>query len=601
MIKDPQGREHLVLSDEDFYNDDIIGDSFEDYEILQVLSPKETYGFSAKVRSKFNSKIYAMKKIDSKYAQKVSEMDIRQEFEILKKMDHPNVTKYFKYFYQDQCLYIIYEYVDNMDINGFVKAYKSIEKPIETNALWNIFMQSISALNYIHSQNIIHKNISLNNIFMTENKIVKLGDFRFSFLANMPELNRIRTYKSPEMNNNFQYTNKTDIYALGVVFHFLSFFQFPNRQNKRDNKDYYPKEMENIIDLMLKNENERPDAQNLYNLVLDEYIKNVARITSIDSVFRCTYAFMNFTQIMNQRAQTFLNVTKTPVSFNFVSCLQTYFAQQSPKDCAKFLNNFRNLLYKNSQTNNEIEIKPNLVLEFLLEKLNKETGNNFSDPSLGIQPINFDRDKNKALSEFMAYYKNNFSSIISQYFVGFIKTKRICRTCRDGFYSFHLFPYIEFDLDRCGNDLDLVNWFRTQNNCCFILNNEHNVVCQNCKCVREHNEFKQFFNLPQNFIISLNRGDAFKNEVEVDPPLFLDLGGKIEKADSFMKFNLVGIVRRLVDEKGTEYYVSIYLDPFQKCWRVCEKNNITNIQNPLNYKNGMAMILFYSASTNIGF
>ena len=600
MIKDRQGKDHLVVSDEDFYNDDIMGDKFEDYEILQVLTSKEIYGFTAKVRSKFNSKIYAMKKIDSKYAQKVSENDIRQEFALLKKLDHPNVTKYFKYFYQDQCLYIIYEYVDNMDINGLVKAYKSIEIPIEPNVLWNIFMQSISALNYIHSQNIIHKNISLNNVFMTENKIVKLGDFRFSFLANMQELNRVRTYKSPEMNN-FQYTNKTDIYALGVVFHFLAYFQFPNRQNLRFNKDYYPKEMENIIDLMIKNENERPDSQKLYDLILDEYIKNVAKITSIDSVFRCAYAFMNFTQIMNQRAQTFLNVSKTPVSYNFVSCLQNYFAQQNPKDCAKFLNNFRNLLYKNSQTNNEIEIRPNLVLEYLLEKLNKETGNNFSGPSLGIQPINFDRDKNKALSEFMAYYKNNFTSIISQYFVGFIKTKRICKTCRDGFYSFHLFPYIEFDLDRCRNDLNIVNWFHTQNNFCFILNNDHNVVCQNCKCVREHNEFKQFFNLPQNFIISLNRGEACNNEVDVNFPLFLDLGGKIEKGDSFMKFNLVGIVRRLVDEQGSEYYISVYFDPFQKCWNVCERNNIVKIQNPLEYKKGLAMILFYSAATNIGY
>ena len=52
MIKDKQGRDHLVLSDEDFYNDDIMGEKFEDYEILQVLTPKqkEAFGFVAKVR-----------------------------------------------------------------------------------------------------------------------------------------------------------------------------------------------------------------------------------------------------------------------------------------------------------------------------------------------------------------------------------------------------------------------------------------------------------------------------------------------------------------------------------------------------------------------
>ena len=605
MIKDKQGRDHLVLSDEDFYNDDIMGEKFEDYEILQVLTPKqkEAFGFVAKVRSKFNSKIYAMKKIDAKYASKESVDNIRKEFEYLKSMNHPNVTKYFKFFIEDQCLYIIYEYADNADINGLVGAYKSINKPIDVNTLWNIFMQSISALNYIHSQNIVHRNINLNNLLMTENKTIKLGDFRFSFLANNPNFNRVRTFQAPEMSNNIHYDQKTDVYALGVVFHFLCYFQYPNRQGFKLNKDVYPREMENIINLMISDVNQRPDAQNLFNLVMSEYIKNVAKVTSIDSVFRCMYSFMNFTQIMNQNAQSFLNVGKTPVSFNYVNCLQRYFSGENQKENAIFLNNFRNLLYKNAQTNNEIEVKPALVLGYLLEKLNKETGSNFSGPSLGIQPINFNTDKNKALNEFMAYYNNNFKSLISKFFVGFLKTKRICKVCREGLYSFNLFPYIEFDLDRCqnANNLNLQNWFKIQNNFCLILNKDHHVACQNCKSITEHNEFKQFFCLPHNFIISFNRGEAFKNQVNVNFPPFLDLAGNIEKGDSFMKFNLVGIIRRLIDEKGSEYYISIYFDPFQKYWFLCDRNNLSKIQNPLNYNNGMVMMLFYSAAASIGF
>ena len=605
MIKDKQGRDHLVLSDEDFYNDDIMGNKFDDYEILQVFSSKsnQNYGFVAKVRSKFNSKIYAMKKIDAKYASKESEDNIKQEFEYLKKMNHPNVTKYFKYFIEDQCLYIIYEYADNADINGLVSAYKSIEKPIDVNTLWNIFMQSISALYYIHSQNIIHKNINLNNLLMTEDKTIKLGEFRFSFLANNPNLNKIRTYLAPEMNNNMNFNQKTDIYALGVIFHFLCYFTYPNKQGFKLNKGVYPKEMENIIDLMISNENQRPDAQNLYNLIMNEYIKNVAKVTSIDSVFRCMFSFMNFTQIMNQKAQTFLNVGKTPVSYNYVNCLQRYFSGENQKENAIFLNNFRNLLYKNTQSNNEIEVKPTLVLEYLLEKLNKETGSDFSQPSLGIQPIYFDKDKNKSLNQFMDYYNNNFNSIISRFFVGFLKTKRICKVCREGLYSFNLFPYIEFDLDRCHHndkDMNLQFWFKKQNNFCTCLNKDHHVECKLCHAITEHNEFKQFFCLPNNFIISFNRGEAFKNQEDVKFPTFIDLTGHIEKADSNKKFNLVGIIRRLIDEKGSEYYISIYLDHYQKCWFICDRNNLTKIQNPLSFNNGMVLMLFYSAAIPIG-
>ena len=63
MIKDRQGKDHLVLSDEDFYNDDIMGDKFEDYEILQVLTKDNPTGFTSKVRSKINSKIYEINRI----------------------------------------------------------------------------------------------------------------------------------------------------------------------------------------------------------------------------------------------------------------------------------------------------------------------------------------------------------------------------------------------------------------------------------------------------------------------------------------------------------------------------------------------------------
>ena len=586
MIKDRQGRDHLVMSDEDFYNDDIMGDTLGDYDILQLLSNNEITGVCvSKVKSKFNSKIYVMKCYNSNY-------NIKEEFEQLKNLDESNIAKYFKYFYQNNKLYIIYEYINNTDLRGFLKAYKSLQKPIEIKSLWNIFMQCMSGLKYIHSKNIIHKNISLTNIFMTENKIIKLGDFRFSFIANDPKATlEPKEYKSPEFQrNNCKYNAKTDIYAMGVVFKELCSISSD-----------YPKEMMNIIDLMLKREEERPTADYLYGLIMEEYIKNVAKLTSINSVFRCMFSFINFIRTMDEKKQIYRDYTKTPVSFNYIKCIEKYRINGDLRDVAIYLNNFRNLFYQNSQINNDIELKPSLVLEFLLEKLNKETGTNFNGPSFKIQPINFNENKEQSYNEFIHYYNNNFNSIITQYFIGFIKTKRICKTCREGLYSFNLFPFIEFDLDRCGQDLYLQNWFHIQNNHCFTLSLEHNVICQLCKGVREHNEFKQFYSMPQNFIISLNRGEGFRNRSYVNYPIQLNLSGKIEKTDSCCVFNLVGIIKRMVTDKGEEYYVSINLDPFQNTWIVSEGNQCYNINSPFMHKDGLELLLFYSAvNNNIG-
>ena len=581
MIKDRQGKEHLVFSDEDFYNDDIMGDKFEDYEIMQVFSSKSNKKFVSKVRSKFNSKIYAMKKIDKEYLSNLDEKTLKEEYELFKSMNNPNVTKYFKYFYQDECLYLVSEYVNNSDLNRFLNAYKSLDKPIETNTLWNIFMQCISALKYIHSKNITHKNIKLSNIFMTENKVVKLGDFRLSFLDD-------------KSNQN---SKKADIYALGEVFHNLCYFASPGDSWDIRNKDYYPKEMDNIIKMMLeKDENKRVDTEGLHILIMDQYIKNVIRISSIDSVFRCMCSFKNFTDYLHQNFQTFSNREVTPVSYDFINCFQNYFSGMLEEN-AVYLNNFRDLVYNYSQINNEIELKPSLVIEYLLEKLNKEMGTKFQGPSLGTLPIFFDNNKEKAYSLFLDNYKKKFNSKISEYFVGFIKTKRICQNpnCHNIIYSFNLFPFIEFDLDRCKNDLNLQNWFKIQNSHCLILSQDHNIICQACKCITPHSEIKQFFNLPQNFIISINRGEGFKNTSIVNFPEILDLESMIERKDSYHKFKLLGIVKRMIDNKGNEYYIAVYFDQFLSSWVTSEKKKLTKIKNPFEHKEGMVLLLFYSA------
>lgn len=47
MIKDRYGEDQLVLSNEDFYNDDVMGDKFSNYDIMKIIKSK-TGNFLAK-------------------------------------------------------------------------------------------------------------------------------------------------------------------------------------------------------------------------------------------------------------------------------------------------------------------------------------------------------------------------------------------------------------------------------------------------------------------------------------------------------------------------------------------------------------------------
>ena len=611
IIKDKDGKDHIVLNDDDFHNDDIIGDKVEDYEILQIIgnnkpdySKQTNNNFNinsniiVKVLSNINSKEYAMKKIDlNKFGNSFNLLQFQQEFNVLNKMKHCNIIKYFKFFTENNNLFIISEFVNNKNLDKYLSLYEIPQKPIDENILWNIFMQCISSLKYIHSINIIHGNINLKNILMTENKIIKLSNFRIlSLMKSNEKFTNVKTpYMAPEIKNNNINDPKSDIYSMGVVFYKLCYKNFPNLGEKKNDK-YYSKEMEDIINSMIKDINNRPNANELYNLIETEYIKNVAKISSINSIFSCMFSYLNFVQYMQQKQNNFSNQLSTPVSFNYINFLEILFSGVNEQDLPKYLYSFKQLLCDYYQIDNNEEIKPSLVLSFFLQQISKETTNNYSAPSLGIQPnIIFNSNKEIAYSIFYNNTLKFLNSIISQNFLVIIKTKRKCTTCNVGFYSFNISPFIEFSLEKCGLNLNLEKLFSLQTNNDLLLNLNYNYECENCRCIRKFYEFKQFHYFNKNLIISFNRGDGFKIKTAITFPMYLNFEGMNGKEDSFTKFNLVGIVKRDIDNKNEEFYISLYLDPYKGIWMISNKYGIMEIGDPLNHNEGMVMALFYSA------
>ena len=575
MIKDRYGEDQLVLSNEDFYNDDVMGDKFSNYDIMKIIK-SNTGNFLAKVISKKNSKIYVLKQ----FRQNQDQQKLVQEFQILNKLNHSNIIKYFKWFNEDGKVYFVKEYVDNGSLKNLKEAYRSINKPIEENTLWNILMQCMAGLDYLHSNNIVHKNLKSNNILMNENKVIKIDDIQFN--------------QDPKDKSD-------DIREMGEIFSELIPIEFQNQ---------YPQEMIGIVNAM-KNNFKNINSTQLLNKIMEQYIKSVAKVSSINAIFRCMSALQPFSYAMYQKGNSF-SENNTPVAYYYMQCLNTYLNPNgNPKDTIIYYNNFRNLLYKNSQMNNDVEIRPRQVLEFLLERLNRETDSNLRGVSFSTQIMIFEKDKETSLQKFTDYFKKNFNSIISNNFVGYIKTVRICNACGERNYSFNIHPFIEFDMDmsQVGDNkypLNLLeNWFRAQNNQKKVLSVEHKIVCQSNKCknkVTEHREFKQFYFLPQCFIISLNRGKNYTNTFQPQIPLILDLKNKIEIRNSPSQFNLVGMVKRFVDDKQEEHFIAIYKDVqqnMQNIWRVSDRDNVQVINDPFLHNQGLIITLFYSAINNM--
>ena len=192
VIKDSEGKEYLVFDSGELYDDSQMGNKSDDFEILKKLG-EGAFGKVFKVRSKINNKIYAMKRLNIKAIREDNEKAYQltiNETSFLEGLNHPHIIKYYKNFTEGDILYIIIEFIANGDMNGFIEAHKKFKKNIEEEQLWNLFLQCMEALSYVHSMGVIHRDIKPANLLMDNNMSIKLGDFGVSALQNKDSNNQ---------------------------------------------------------------------------------------------------------------------------------------------------------------------------------------------------------------------------------------------------------------------------------------------------------------------------------------------------------------------------------------------------------------------------
>ena len=229
----------------------IIGNCLDDFEFLKIFG-SGAFGCVFKVRSKKNNKLYALKKINFQNEKEIEKN--KKEIILLKYLDHENICKCFAEFKTpDGTQYMVMEQYNNKDLYQYVRVNQRMNHHIREEIIWNIIFQCLEGLSYLHLQGIIHCDIKLGNIFMTEEGKVVIGDFGESMVKNDNILQRITKnyyeqnilkyvrekrgtpgYWAPEIDM-MGCSEKTDVYALGVCFYALLYYIFPEPQTMESN------------------------------------------------------------------------------------------------------------------------------------------------------------------------------------------------------------------------------------------------------------------------------------------------------------------------------------------------------------------------------
>ena len=92
------------------------GNSLKDFKILDELG-RGSYGVAYKVEALRNSNtVYVLKKIPMKHLKSKSQREALQEVQILRKLTHPHIIRYYTSFIEEESLYILMEYAAGGDL-----------------------------------------------------------------------------------------------------------------------------------------------------------------------------------------------------------------------------------------------------------------------------------------------------------------------------------------------------------------------------------------------------------------------------------------------------------------------------------------------------
>ena len=153
---------------------------------------------------------------------------VQAEIDIIKLLDHPNIIRMHECIISPKYLYIINDYCPCGEL------YSNKKKPLNENQLSFIFFQIFSALIYLHNNNIIHRNIKIENILISDIEkdpiakikyfYIKMIDFAEAKFFDETKLNnediKNYLYVAPEVLKR-KYNEKCDIWSVGVLLHIL--------------------------------------------------------------------------------------------------------------------------------------------------------------------------------------------------------------------------------------------------------------------------------------------------------------------------------------------------------------------------------------------
>ena len=207
-----------------------LNDTICDYDIESELKDPTRYSYIylGSKQNDNNMKVLKFVKITKSTIYK-----IKNEIETMRIVNHPNILKLEDYFKYNEYMCLVTPYMPLECLHNFI--IERYSKGIPEKMASKIMYQLLNAVNYLHKHNIWHRDIKPDNILVVDNdekdpKVV-LADFGFARKFDDADLSNeflgTPEFTAPEIFQMEEYTNKVDIWSLGVSLFIMLAAKYP--------------------------------------------------------------------------------------------------------------------------------------------------------------------------------------------------------------------------------------------------------------------------------------------------------------------------------------------------------------------------------------
>jgi calcium-dependent protein kinase len=176
----------------------------------------------------YTLELIAMKEIPKTSEDLLTDSEIMDEIEILKNLDHPDIVRIMEFYNTESSYYIINEFCPGGEL------YDQINNVFSETQIAVMFRQILSGLAYLHSNNIVHRDLKLENILIKEVEksketnedlyVLKIIDFGTAKIFDKNKNKQARAivgssyYIAPEVLNK-KYSFECDLWSAGVILY----------------------------------------------------------------------------------------------------------------------------------------------------------------------------------------------------------------------------------------------------------------------------------------------------------------------------------------------------------------------------------------------